>query len=76
MQVKGAKITAIDISAASLAYAIRKTREYKITNIDYGIADILKVRELNQKFDLGILRRCTAPHERSDGGLARPERCP
>ncbi len=46
------KILAIDLSKASLAYAIRKTKELKIKNIEYMQADILDISELNSDFDI------------------------
>ncbi len=45
-------ITAIDITSSSLAYAQRKTNEMGMDKvIDYGVADILKLKELNRTFD-------------------------
>ena len=38
---KNAKITAVDLSDSSLAYAIRKSNEYKMDNIDFKKMDIL-----------------------------------
>ncbi len=65
MMYKNTDITAIDISASSLAYAVRKTKEFKIGNIRYGIADILKIRELNKTFDVifcgGVLHHMQDP---------------
>ena len=46
------KILAIDLSKTSLAYAIRKTKELKIKNIEYMQADILDISELNSDFDI------------------------
>lgn len=61
------KQTSIDITAASLAYAQRKTKEMGITNIEYGLADILKLGELNKKFDMihcgGVLHHMRDPME-------------
>ncbi|MEO5367907.1 MAG: methyltransferase domain-containing protein [Magnetococcus sp. WYHC-3] len=59
------KITAIDLSAASLAYAKRKADELGMDYIRFGIADILKIRELKQSFDLieanGVLHHMRDP---------------
>ena len=58
-------ILAIDLSATSLAYAIRKTREYGYDNIEYGIGDLLKVDELGEQFDViqcgGVLHHMSDP---------------
>ncbi|HLQ89870.1 MAG TPA: tetratricopeptide repeat protein [Xanthobacteraceae bacterium] len=48
----GAKVTAIDLSLASLSYATRMTNELGLTNVHYAQADILKLGELEQRFDL------------------------
>jgi SAM-dependent methyltransferase len=41
MHLRGARVTAIDLSRASLSYAMRKAREYRLENIDFRQADIL-----------------------------------
>ena len=46
------KVLAIDLSKTSLAYAIRKTKELKIKNIEYMQADILDINELDSDFDI------------------------
>ena len=46
------RVVAVDLSLASLAYAQRKTNEFGIANVKYMQADILKLDQLNQKFDL------------------------
>jgi len=48
----GARVLAIDLSLSSLAYALRKTRQLGVTNVEYGQADILKLRDLGRQFDL------------------------
>jgi 2-polyprenyl-3-methyl-5-hydroxy-6-metoxy-1,4-benzoquinol methylase/tetratricopeptide (TPR) repeat protein len=59
------QVTAIDLSKRSLAYAIRKTEEYKIDNIDYAQADILELRSIGRKFDMiecaGVLHHLKDP---------------
>ena len=59
------KVTAVDLSLASLAYAKRKTAELEITNLDYLQADILKLNQLKQKFDIiesvGVLHHMDEP---------------
>jgi Flp pilus assembly protein TadD/SAM-dependent methyltransferase len=47
----GARILAVDLSLASLAYARRKTAEAGFTNIDYAQADILRL-EGAPRFDV------------------------
>ena len=63
--LQNSNITAIDITASSLAYAVRKTQELGMGNIRYGLADILKLEELGQSFDLvmcgGVLHHMQDP---------------
>ena len=58
---------AIDLSETSLAYAIRKTNELGITNINYIQNDILNLKNLNRKFDYiectGVLHHMKNPIE-------------
>ncbi len=60
-----ARVLAVDLSRASLAYALRKTREADIRNIDYGQADILKLRSIGRSFDrieaVGVLHHLADP---------------
>ena len=64
---KGAKILAVDLSIASLAYAKRKTMEMGIDSIEYAQADILKLPSIGRKFDLiesvGVLHHMDKPFE-------------
>ncbi len=57
--------TAIDLSLASMAYAIRKSKELKVTNINYGQADIMELGRLGRKFDViecaGVLHHMHDP---------------
>ncbi len=59
------QVTAVDLSLASLAYAKRKTAELGITNIKYLQADILKLDQLEQEFDIiesvGVLHHMNEP---------------
>jgi len=58
-------ILAIDLSRASMAYAIRKTREAAVTNIRYMHADILDLDLIEQQFDIvesgGVLHHMRDP---------------
>ena len=61
----GARVLAVDISRASLAYARRKTRELSIHGIDYRQADLLGLGELAERFDViecsGVLHHLEDP---------------
>ena len=65
LQIKGSSVTAVDLSLASLSYALRKTRELGITNIEYGQADILNLGALGREFDhincFGVLHHLADP---------------
>ena len=60
-----ARILAIDVSRASLAYARRKTREEGLRNLDYAHADILKLATIGRTFDrieaVGVLHHLGDP---------------
>jgi SAM-dependent methyltransferase len=60
-----ARILAIDLSRANLAYARRKTREEGLQNIEYAQADILKLGAIGRTFDridaVGVLHHLTDP---------------
>jgi len=60
-----ARILAVDLSIASLAYAKRKTRELRIVNVEYAQADILKLDALGKTFDyiecVGVLHHLEDP---------------
>ena len=59
------KVTAVDLSRTSLAYAQRKTTELGISNIEYLQADILNLGALGQEFDIiessGVLHHMDDP---------------
>jgi 2-polyprenyl-3-methyl-5-hydroxy-6-metoxy-1,4-benzoquinol methylase len=65
--IKGARILAVDLSMASLAYAKRKTAELDIEFIEYAQADLLKLSSLDRTFDviesLGVLHHLENPFE-------------
>lgn len=60
-----ADILAVDLSLASLSYAMRKTRELGIENIRYAQADIMQLGELDRRFDciecIGVLHHLADP---------------
>jgi 2-polyprenyl-3-methyl-5-hydroxy-6-metoxy-1,4-benzoquinol methylase len=60
-----ARILAVDISLASLAYARRKTRERRLQNIEYAQADVLQLEGLGRTFDridaVGVLHHLADP---------------
>ncbi|MBF0463231.1 MAG: tetratricopeptide repeat protein, partial [Magnetococcales bacterium] len=61
----GAQVTAIDLSLASLAYALRQTQAIGLKNIHYLQGDILDVEHLGQKFHViecgGVLHHMEDP---------------
>jgi SAM-dependent methyltransferase len=60
-----ARVDAIDLSRASLAYAIRKAAELRVANVFFQQADILDVARLGTSFDLivssGVLHHMRDP---------------
>ncbi len=63
--LKGAEILAVDLSRASLAYAVRRAREYGLDNVQFALADLLHLPELGRQFDLieagGVLHHLADP---------------
>ena len=59
------RVTAVDLSLASLAYAQRKSNELRLTNIDYLQADILNLHQMGKEFDIvesaGVLHHMDEP---------------
>jgi tetratricopeptide (TPR) repeat protein/2-polyprenyl-3-methyl-5-hydroxy-6-metoxy-1,4-benzoquinol methylase len=62
---RGVRVLAVDLSLSSISYAIRKTRELGITNIEYAQADILNLGDLKRTFDIiesvGVLHHLADP---------------
>jgi SAM-dependent methyltransferase/tetratricopeptide (TPR) repeat protein len=61
----GARVTAIDLSGASLAYAARKANELGVKNVVFLQADILDLEGLEERFDvissIGVLHHMADP---------------
>ncbi len=61
----GANTLAVDLSAASLAYALRKARQSGETRLQFAQADLLHIAGLGRHFDLieasGVLHHMTDP---------------
>jgi len=59
------RVLAIDLSRASLAYALRKTRELGMATLEYAQADILALGSIERRFDLiesaGVLHHLEDP---------------
>jgi len=62
---QGAKVLAVDLSACSLGYAKRKTREMGLTSIEYAQADLLELGSMHRSFDViesvGVLHHLADP---------------
>ncbi len=61
----GVKVLAIDLSLASLAYALRMTAALGVSGIDYAQADLLRAARLGRSFDMiavgGVLHHLGDP---------------
>lgn len=59
------RVLAVDLSLSSLAYAMRRTRELGVTNIEHAQADILELRSCGRDFDVvecsGVLHHLEDP---------------
>ena len=64
-QFKNSNILGIDLSLSSLAYAIRKSKELKFSNIHFNHLDILNLKKINANFDIvevmGVLHHMENP---------------
>ena len=62
-----ARITAVDLSRASLAYAAMKAREHNIANVTFAQADLLKLKDLELRYDYiaasGVLHHMENPFQ-------------
>ena len=66
----GARMLAIDLSRASLAYAAARTRALGL-DIEYAQADIMRLGTLGRTLRSDRVERRAAPHGRPLGGMAR-----
>ncbi len=61
----GSKVMAIDLSRASLAFAIRQAKVYEQANLNFYQADILKLGDFKERFDVievsGVLHHMEQP---------------
>ncbi|MSP48384.1 MAG: tetratricopeptide repeat protein [Alphaproteobacteria bacterium] len=64
-RLKGARVLAVDLSLASLAYATRKARELGLTTVEHAQADLLELGALGLRFDViesvGVLHHLVDP---------------
>lgn len=67
LSIRNSQVLAVDLSRASLAYALRITRRLGLENIEYAQADILHLDELGKQFDVvesvGVLHHMADPLE-------------
>lgn len=65
LRLDGARILAIDLSRASLAYAARMAARFGLDNIRFAHADLLELGTLGERFDLiestGVLHHLEQP---------------
>ncbi|NYZ25170.1 class I SAM-dependent methyltransferase, partial [Azospirillum oleiclasticum] len=77
-QFRGARVVAVDLSLASLAYAQRQTRRLGLEGIAYAQADLSRLGGLDRRFDIvqsvGVLHHTADPlgNWRVLAGLVRP----
>jgi 2-polyprenyl-3-methyl-5-hydroxy-6-metoxy-1,4-benzoquinol methylase len=79
-RVIGARVLAVDLSRASLRYALRKTRELGVDNIEYAQADLLELppaRTFDVVYADGVLHHLADPLSgwRALCALLRPGGC-
>ncbi|NQV82975.1 MAG: tetratricopeptide repeat protein [Rhodospirillales bacterium] len=60
-----ARVLAVDLSLSSLSYALRQTKAFGFSNIEYAQADIMELGSLGRQFDLiecaGVLHHLGDP---------------
>jgi SAM-dependent methyltransferase/cytochrome c-type biogenesis protein CcmH/NrfG len=64
-EIQGIRVTALDISSASLAYGARMARDLGVENVDFVQADILEYGKIDERFDFidatGVLHHLRDP---------------
>jgi len=50
--IKDAKVTSVDLSLSSLAYAIRKCREFNFNQLEFYHADLMQLDSIGDKYDV------------------------
>ena len=64
-QFPRSNVLALDLSKSSLAFALRKTKELGISNVNYIHGDILDIHNIDKKFDVihctGVLHHMKSP---------------
>ena len=67
MQIPNCAVTAVDLSLASLGYAKRMAKRYRVDNISFRHGDLLDVAELGTEFDFvdstGVLHHMRDPDQ-------------
>ncbi len=65
MRYPRGRVLAVDLSLASLGFALRRAREMGLANLDYAQADILELGALDRRFDIiesaGVLHHLDDP---------------
>jgi len=65
LKYRGVRVLAVDLSVSSICYALRKTLELGITNVEYAQADILQLGDIGRTFDIiasvGVLHHLADP---------------
>jgi tetratricopeptide (TPR) repeat protein len=73
-QFPEARVLAVDLSVAALAYGKRKSEELRVKNIEYGQADIVELGTIGRRFDViyasGVLHHLADPFAGWRGLLA------
>ena len=78
LRLAGARILAVDLSLASLAYGARMAEAMGVGNVEFAQADLLELGDLGQRFDLiestGVLHHLARPAQglRVLSGLLAP----